>query len=187
MGHYRLLHIYDDAAGVCEPRPDADYVVAASGGVPGLLKELDSLRNSGHTFQSAVITSHGTSGQLEFDGQPFTRYDGSLRGRNYSRLFPCGGRIYINGCSVGSGDEGTRFLSYVGANLLAIAGGVVAANTRSGVSVEGVMSALLKQTSFATGELLRGHVVHIPGMKYVVFTPGGNEWSWYEDRSVFPS
>jgi len=187
MSHFRLLHLIDGTATYTAFIPQADFKLPVFGGISGLTKELDKLLSKGHTFGSAIITTHGKPGQIEFDGEVISRY-GSTINSTHSGLFPFGGKVYFNGCNVGANEEGTGFVRYMGRVLLQHVGGIVSANTRKGVWMDDLMVGIMMAGSgIKIASVLRGHVLSLGnfgslgGIKHAAVLPGGSGSYIWED------
>ena len=140
-----LLHIYDVTDPVIRwtverrAEPNKLGVISAQ----DLENGLDHLLATGQTFDRILFETHGSPGCLWFQNSPVGPSQLVKYGR-FSRLTTSGARIYFNGCNVGDGAEGWKFLNFAAAALIVPHTGKVVAQTRVGF-----------------GNFYNGHVVHL--------------------------
>jgi len=144
--------------------------------VGDLVDTLVDLLNSDTTFDAAVFSTHGSSGQISLGKEGLSAsylYNMLMFDRNdYSRLFRSNGRILFGGCNVAEGDKGWKFLLAAARCFLA-SGGEAIGWTSAGF-----------QAPFS---LRQGHIVHYWGDARMVRNMGGNSFRFYENWKLIES
>jgi hypothetical protein len=98
---------------------------------------LDGLRSSGVKLDQLRITTHGRSGLIVFGTDPLisANIGPRLAGRGYEDLFAPGANVYLDGCNVAEGRDGTKFLKKLGELFFVKVSGSIQASTSFGFGV----------------------------------------------------
>jgi len=182
MPYANLLHIYDADDWVL--RQSAPYrawhesdvkQVGVSGGIKGLVRELDNLLNNKWTFPRVLFYTHGNSGLIAFDKERLTQNEmiKNFANRGYERLFPMvQSQMYFNGCKVADGDAGWNFLETAASIFLKTGGGVAFGHTSKGFAMHPIVIPFTGPIVFY---FVGGKSLHFWGdTRYVFVGPGGN-------------
>jgi len=166
----KKLYVYDksssldkkQAAGRFDGVSDVVTVPAAS--IAELKSSLDQMAGL-VKFDRAVFQTHGSPGTIYFKDDALTSYRllTEFAGRGYTSLFAAGSRLYFDGCNVGEGEAGEKFLAAAGKIFLA-AGGEAFAWETLGVAIPG----------WLPGWLSGGHTIHLGPLKKLRFDNSGN-------------
>ena len=131
-----LLYIYDSSSWLF--RQTAKRRVAEKkmpiADKSDLRYELDQLKNAGKYFDRILFDTHGSPGEISFDGKSIDRYywDAMPPGR-YNSLTAPSTKIYFNGCNVAEGRAGVEFLKAVVRVFMTTGDGEVSGQTSIGL------------------------------------------------------
>ena len=129
-----LLHIFDSSdSGIVETanRRSAEKKLPISD-MSDLRYYLDKLKGEGKVFDRILFETHGKPGKILFNHVAVDRpYWLEIPGRYNSFTAPFA-RIYFNGCNVGEGEEGWRFLEAAARVFMPTTSGEVFAHTSMG-------------------------------------------------------
>ena len=109
--------------------PEEAPAFNAAEGVSDFPGALNAIRKYCH-LTCLIFETHGAPGYVHFPRGGIDAWNAHLFGSVRSSL-AADARILFEGCSVGEGDAGTKFLLEVGSNLLFGKGGIVGATTCS--------------------------------------------------------
>lgn len=187
--HYRLMHVWDATVSRLEAVAYADKKLPINGGLADLEAQFDKLVSNGDTFETILFSSHGKSGQVDFDDDKWVHTEtnaDSLFNPKYSALFPRAGYIIFDGCNVAEGENGATFLKRMGSSFFRYSGGFVTGPIVDQLDISGALYWLAKIGTGINGgivpsmslDLVRGRSVPLTFESTVrrmaVVAPGGN-------------
>ena len=152
---FRQLHRFD-------PMTDTDVTFLPATDRRAVHRGLDNFLAKRMVFDRVLFQTHGDSGLIWFGDDPlYTSSWASYEGKGYERLFPTYARIYFDGCNVGDGEEGVKFLRAAGRVFLKGMGGEVTAWSSFGLGLPAFVP------------FIGGHTIHPCGhIVKVKFAPG---------------
>jgi hypothetical protein len=139
MGMGNLLYIYDDTTWALSggPHDGGTVRLPVSGGRAGLKEQLNHAVASGKTFDRVLWQAHGAPGEIKMAGYPMKAAAWLDFSFDYGSLFPSFTKMLFDGCNVGEGEDGWKFLEAAGTALLK-RGGWVMGWTSSGLNYPGM-------------------------------------------------